>query len=562
MKAVIFIRRSAVFLAMFLIVFLIPFFIHAEEEQDEQTKDGLCMTESGELVYYRNGEEDKTYYGFAKLSGEEEDSWFYVTHGKVSQEDNDILYGTIEGKEGWYLVRNSEFSPETTVAHNINGWWAVVDGRVDYSFNGFLDNEYGWWYLTNGKVSFSVNDILQGAANTEAGAAGEDGWWYVRDSKVIDIETVAQNAYGWWYVKNGKVDFDYTGVKQNSYGWWAIRDGKVDFNYYGFLENEYGWWYLENGKVTFKKYDILHGFAALESGAEAEDGWWYVVESKIVGTETVARNTYGWWYVKDGKVDFEYTGLKKNEYGWWRIVDGKVDFNCNSVEQNEYGWWYIKNGKVDFSYTGLAENRYGWWYIKNGGVDFTYQGLAGYGPDYFYMVDGKLDWSYNGPATLPGYNRTFTVVNGRLSGGTVPPSETVSKKARAVLDKIGWNLRAAFDWSAHMPYTYYTESGDPGTAYYANYGFDHQTGNCYVMAATFAAMAREMGYEVYQISGHIPLADGGLANHSWTEVRIGDTFYVFDPNFENERFGGANGYQIYYGMRGTWRYVQYYRMHN
>lgn len=400
MKAVSFIRKSAILLTMFFIVLCTPWLTHAEEEQNEQVQDGLCMTESGELVFFRDGVEDPTYYGFAKLSAEEEDQWFYVTRGKVLQKDNDILYGSIDGKEGWYLVRNSEFMPETTVAHNINGWWAVLDGRVDYSFNGFLDNEYGWWYLENGKVSFSVNDILRGIANTETGAEGE------------------------------------------------------------------------------------------------------------------------------------------------------------------YGWWCIRGGKVDFNYTGLAKNADGWWYIKGGKVDFTYTGLAWHDGDYYYMENGELNWNYNGKATLPGYNREFDVVNGKLSGGIVPPSETVSRKARAVLDRIGWNLRAAFDWSAHMPYTYYTESGDPGTAYYANYGFDHQTGNCYVMAATFAAMAREMGYEVYQIAGHIPLADGGLANHSWTEVRIGDTFYVFDPNFENERFGGVNGYQIYYGMRGTWRYVQYYRMHN
>lgn len=562
MKAVSVIRKSAILLTMFFIVLCTPWLTHAEEEQNEQVQDGLCMTESGELVFFREGVEDPTYYGFAKLSAEEEDQWFYVTRGKVSQKDNDILYGSIDGKEGWYLVRNSEFMPETTVAHNINGWWAVLDGRVDYSFNGFLDNEYGWWYLENGKVSFSVNDILRGIANTETGAEGEDGWWYVKDSKVTAIETVAKNVNGWWYVKDGKVDFAYNGVKKNENGWWAIRSGEVDFRYNGFLNNEYGWWYLENGKVSFKKNDIIKGVAAVDAEAESEEAWWYVKESKVTDTETVAKNANGWWYVKDGKVDFEYTGIRKNENGWWRIVKGQVDFNCYSVEENEYGWWCIRGGKVDFNYTGLAKNADGWWYIKGGKVDFTYTGLAWHDGDYYYMENGELNWNYNGKATLPGYNREFDVVNGKLSGGIVPPSETVSRKARAVLDRIGWNLRAAFDWSAHMPYTYYTESGDPGTAYYANYGFDHQTGNCYVMAATFAAMAREMGYEVYQIAGHIPLADGGLANHSWTEVRIGDTFYVFDPNFENERFGGVNGYQIYYGMRGTWRYVQYYRMHN
>ena len=564
-------KFSVIMLMVVLLVFLLALFTaHADEEEltDEQDVNGLAISETGEWIYYSDGEPDLSYTGFVRGVIEEEDAWWYVEKGRVTFARNDILWGKAssdperEPKETWWYIKDSKVTDADIVAKNINGWWAILGGEVDYHYNGFLPNEYGWWYLENGRVTFKNHGIIHGVAALASEEEGEDGWWYVKDSKVINEETVANNSYGWWYIHDGKVDFDYTGVKQNAYGWWAIRDGKVDFNYNGFLPNEHGWWYLENGKVTFKKNDILHGIADTDPEAEGEDAWWYVKESMVTDTETVAKNNYGWWYINHGKVDFEYTGIKKNEYGWWRIVKGQVDFKCNSVEENEWGWWYIRNGKVDFGYTGLAENAYGWWYIKNGGVDYTYQGLAAYGPDYFYMVDGELDWSYNGPATLPGYNRSFTVKNGRLSGGTVPPSEAVSKKAQAVLNQIGWNLRAAFDWSAHMPYTYYTESGDPGTAYYANYGFDHHTGNCYVMAATFAAMAREMGYEVYQISGHIPLADGGLANHSWTELRIGDTFYVFDPNFENERFGGANGYQIYYGMRGTWRYVQYYRMHN
>lgn len=135
-------------------------------------------------------------------------------------------------------------------------------------------------------------------------------------------------------------------------------------------------------------------------------------------------------------------------------------------------------------------------------------------------------------------------------------------QAIQVLNRVGWNLRSAFNWCARMPYSYYIENGSPGVTHFANYGFNHYTGNCYVYAGMFVYLARELGYETYQISGHVRLANGGLHPHSWTEVNVGNKWYVFDPNFSNERYGQNNGYQIYYGQRGTWQYAEWYRMKN
>ena len=87
-------------------------------------------------------------------------------------------------------------------------------------------------------------------------------------------------------------------------------------------------------------------------------------------------------------------------------------------------------------------------------------------------------------------------------------------KAAAVLNQVGWDLKAAFQWSAGMKYSKYTATAAPGTEYYANYGFTCKTGNCYVMAATFCEMARELGYDAKQISGSVPLRSGGYGPHS------------------------------------------------
>ena len=78
------------------------------------------------------------------------------------------------------------------------------------------------------------------------------------------------------------------------------------------------------------------------------------------------------------------------------------------------------------------------------------------------------------------------------------------------------------------------------------------------MASTFCYMARLLGYETYYVEGQVPLASGGMGPHGWCEIVIDGFTYVFDPDFTNNT--GRNGFQIYYGMSGTWRYSNYKRV--
>ena len=183
-------------------------------------------------------------------------------------------------------------------------------GKVDFSFNGFAENNNGWWYCKGGKVQFKTNSVINGKVN------GTNGWWHVVKGKVTFDNTIAGNENGWWYIRNGKADFSYTGVAQNDNGWWRIVDGKVDFN-----------------------------------------------------CNSVVQNQNGWWYIRKGKVDFSYTGVAKNQNGWWRIEKGKVNFGYNGVATNESGAWYIRNGKVDFSYNGKVNWQGDTYTVTNGKVN-------------------------------------------------------------------------------------------------------------------------------------------------------------------------------------------------
>lgn len=269
---------------------LAPAQVYAAETSVQASESVSSVSATNEIVNVAAAEKN----GFYK----ENNAWVYYSKGKASKATT-IINGNINGKHGWYYIKN---------------------GKADLTYTGFAKNSNGWWYVEKGKVTFKRNDIIQGTVK------GKNGWWYVKDSKVSFTTTIDKNVNGWWYIKKGMVDFNYTGYAKN-------------FN---------GWWYVENGKVTFKKNDIING------NVNGKHGWWYIKDSKVTFTTTVTNNRNGWWYVKNGMVDFNYTGFAKNPNGWWYIVNGKVDFNKNGVVSGTVNGknskWNVKGGRVESEY--------------------------------------------------------------------------------------------------------------------------------------------------------------------------------------------------------------------
>ena len=204
-------------------------------------------------------------------------------------------------------------------------------------------------------------------------------------------------------------------------------------------------------------------------------------------------------------------------------------------------------------------------YYKNPSTGFPYTGWISFGSTYYYA--DRHGWLVTGWQTIGGYRYYFypsTYVmarNATIDGvyiGSDGKVSTVYTYAINVLNQVGWNLRAAYNWSASLPYYRMDSSPSQGSEWFALYGFENHTGNCYVMAATFYYMAKVLGYDAHQVAGYVPKIGGGVTPHSWVEIVINGTIYVFDPNFTNET--GGNGYQIRYGTSGTWMYSSYYRM--
>lgn len=67
-------------------------------------------------------------------------------------------------------------------------------------------------------------------------------------------------------------------------------------------------------------------------------------------------------------------------------------------------------------------------------------------------------------------------------------------------------------------------------------------GNCYRYAAAYASLLKGLGYDARVATGKIGNRKGGLSPHGWTEVRIGDTWYIFDTEMHDAKNGAKNYY--------------------
>lgn len=292
----------------------------------------------------------------------------------------------------------------------------------------------------------------------------------------------------------------------------------------------------------------------LEPGWNFIDGKKYYADANGKITTGWVKYENSWYYLQTEKECPETPGAMKT--GWFK--------------QNN-NWYYLdpaRGGKMVASEWMLIDER---WYHFYGGGGMETGWTKQNGNWYHLNANGAMetgwiimndDWYYLYPAgnssvAPEGAMAVNTVINGYV----VAPDGVYNEAyqgAYNVLNQVGWNLRAAYNWSANLPYVNYSNDPSPGSKNFAIHGFKTKTGDCYVMAGTFYYMAKLLGYDAHQIAGYVPLRSGNMGVHSWVEIDINGSTYVFDPDFTHE--SGRNGYQISYGMSGTWRYSNYYRM--
>ena len=325
-------------------------------------------------------------------------------------------------------------------------------------------------------------------------------------------------------------------------------------------------WISENGSKYYldEKGERCTGWLLQDEG-------WYYLDAEKDG----AMFNAGWKYINSSWYYFDTNGVMKT--GWlyygehwyylssygdmsvdeWDCINSKWYHFYNSGEM-ETGWTYYKNNWYYLSpYGDMSVNE--WDYINSNWYYFDKNGIMQTG---WFLYNGN--WYYLYPAnnnagkSIGAMAQNTTIDGYFISQDGIWINDESYQGAYSVLNQVGWNLWSAYNWSANLPYVNYSNDPSPGSRDFAIHGFQTKTGDCYVMAATFYYMAKALGYDAHQIAGYVPLRGGGQGVHSWVEIDMDGSTYVFDPDFTHET--KRNGYQITYGMSGTWRYSNYYRM--
>lgn len=310
-----------------------------------------------------------------------------------------------------------------------------------------------------------------------------------------------------------------------------------------------GWYAPEKSNIpVYRLYNKIAGDHHYTTNAGEKDalvrlGWssegvgWYSSESKAVplyrqynpNAQAGAHNFTTGMSENDALVQ---AGWKAEGVAWYAIAAGKADpagiistFNgtdYSSIYDFNYYSQHHKNVVNSLHGSQLATLQY-----------FARQGMAA-------KQAGKATFSPNDYNAI--YNKTHPY-----------------PEADSLLNRIGWDLNAAFMYAQGISSYHGAELGEESSPWtkssmwYFNFGQQNGKGNCYVKAGTFTILARELGYEATQIGGFVPYRSRNAAPgpHSWVEIKYNGAMKVCDPAYYRTK---GIGWMINYGQSGTYRY--------
>ena len=285
--------------------------------------------------------------------------------------------------------------------------------------------------------------------------------------------------------------------------------------------------------------------SAVRDDVRAIDGALYYFDaigdlSTFTGWKTTASGTY--WANASGTIASSPVRI-----GGSKVVKKKVKWK--KVRRK----WKYKKKRVTVATNDL-------YMFGTDGRLITTKGVFSYNGNEYYGLGGgvlKTGWAASGNHAMYFKKTDGSMAKNTTIGHLKVPKSGRLGKAYALgvkqLNKSGWSLRKAYKFSYRLRYKsrwYRRKTAED----YAIRGFTKKNGNCYVMASTFYIQAKLLGYDIHQVKGKV----NHRAPHSWTVIRQGGRDWVYDPNFRNET--GRNGWKIYYGKKGTWRYTDYHKM--
>lgn len=484
-------------------------------------------------------------------------------HSGMQTIDGEMYYLYADGT----VLLNGEYTDaETNITYHFG-----ADGKCDRIY---IDQKAGWivgtdgnyyWRQANGEVlregGFHVLDGKTYFLNPTSGRR-RTGWvTWKKNTYYLDLETgvlvtgmqeidgqyyyfapeTGEMSVGWMTIDGKRYYFQKDGTRKK--GWLTLDDKKYYFEKDG--TETFGW-----RSISGKKY-----YFDPKTGA-ARKGWLTIGSNKYY-LEKDGSQHLGWQSVGGKKYYFvEKTGIMKK--GWLTLGSNKYYFEKDGAMTT--GWrslggkrYYFaeKSGIMKKGWLTLGNDKY---YFNQDGSRFSGIRSIG-GKKYYFQSNGKL------LTDKQCYQIDDSFYNISSAGVLTAVSKAEELAARK-LNEIGWNLYAAFKYSAGLSYTEdykadITEGENAEADALACYGFENGRGDSFVMASTFYEMAKVLGYDVYYVKGSVPLKGGNSLKQGWCEIEKDGAVYVCDPYFYYEENKG--GYMFKYGQSGTWRYENYKR---
>lgn len=307
-----------------------------------------------------------------------------------------------------------------------------------------------------------------------------------------------EDHYAWHYYYKGKALTGTGWLKRNGIRKYYLREGRLMT---GLFQAKIPV-KLSSGKTEWQSHYFYFSKGSIKKGT---------VPKMLTGYRqvTVSGKTKA-YYFKKGRSSQYYGATFKGPVK----SDGKLLFYNNDKNGLKTGWVAYDN-KAYYFYKGN----------EKAGCK------TGYPAKYYTLYDKK-------------YNTIKLNGSGYIGG----------KRGKAlaygikVLDRKGWSLKNAYTYSYKLKYANRPYRPDT-VAEGAIYGFTKGNGNCFVMNCCFHVMADLLGCSTRQLKASV----GPTRHpHSWLEIYQDGKWWVYDANFRNET--GRNGFKIYYGKSGTWKY--------
>ena len=282
----------------------------------------------------------------------------------------------------------------------------------------------------------------------------------------------------------------------------------------------------KNGKMLTGKKKIGKSTYYFHKTGYRKTGWQSISKKKyyfspqngkmLIGRKKIGKQYYYFnkkgqlqasRFIHDGKKTY-YAGKKGILHTGWLNEEGNTYYFKPQNNQMAIGWQAIDGNSYYF-----AESNHGKGILQRNCIVSTKQG------NYFVDAEGIQ-------VNAPEISQAVAFVKAHTEDGW----------------DSGRKLQRCFDvlWSSYSYQRFYETPTPQSMPGYARYMFENHRGNCYRYAASFACIAKVLGYESRVAVGSISSARGGMTPHGWTEVNVGGVWYMCDANMQRNHPGTSS----------------------